>query len=83
MTMHKALYPKDDIESRKEGIKDESVHTSLREIKEYVKRKSQELFQATNKSTDNIRINRKITMKQKWEENKCIGISRQNLTRED
>ena len=78
MTMHKALYPRDDVDrlyvSRKEGgrglatIKD-SVDASIQRLEDYIERHEGGLITAIRNNTDNTIDNRMIkTRKQKREE---------------
>ena len=62
MTMHKALYPSDDIDrlyvSRKEGGRrltstEDSVDASIRELEGCIKKSKERLITGTSNSTDN------------------------------
>ena len=78
MTMHKALYPRDDVNrlyvSRKDGGRglasiEESVDGSIQRLKDNTGKHEGGLFEAIWNDTDNTMNNRKtITRKQKWEE---------------
>ena len=83
MTMHKALYPRDDFErlyvSRKEGGRglantEDSVDASMQGLEDYVKKHEGGLISAIRNDTDNmIDIRMTITRKQKWEEKQLYG----------
>ena len=73
MTMHWALHPRDDIDrlcvSRKEGGRglasiEDCVDAAIQEL-DNIKKKKEKLINAANKSTGNIRTNRKITKTRK------------------
>ena len=78
MTMHKALYPSDDIDrlyvSRKEGGRglasiQDNVDTSIRRFEDNIKMSKERLITAIRNNTNNTRTNRtKLSKKQKWEE---------------
>ena len=82
MTMHSALYPRDDIDrvyvSRKggrglAGIED-SVNASIQELEDYIKKKKEILITVTSNSIENIRTNKTTkTRKQKREEKQLYG----------
>ena len=83
--MHKALYPRDDVDrlyvSRKERIGlafiQDSVDTSIQRLENYVKMCRGRLITATRNHTDNTGINRiKITRK-KWEEKQLYSNDKQ------
>ena len=77
MVMHKALYPRDDLDGlyvsrEKEGRSlakiEDSVDASIHGVRDYIKKSKGRLINATSNSTDNKRTNRTtITRKQKWE----------------
>ena len=83
MTMHKALYPKDDVDRlyvpRKEGGRglasiEDSVDTSIQRLEDYVEKHERGLIMAIRNNTENTIDNRMTkTRKQKWEEN-SIGV---------
>ena len=82
MTMHKALYPKDDVDriyvSRKEADRgltstEDSIDASIRH-EDQIRKRVGRLNTATRNNTDNMRTNRTtINRKQKWEENQLCG----------
>ena len=75
MTMHKPLYPRDDVDrlyvSRKQGgrglasIKD-SVDASIQRLEDYTEKHERGLITAIRKDTDNTTDDRMTTRKQKW-----------------
>ena len=77
MTMHKALHPRDDVDSlyvsRKDGGRglasiEVSVDASIR-LEDYIDKHEEGLITAITNDTDNTMDNRMtITRKQKWEE---------------
>ena len=83
MTMHKALYPKDDVDSlyvsRKEvgrGLAsiEDSVDASIR-LKDYIQKHEGGLITATRHETENTMNNKMtITRKQKWEGKQLYGL---------
>ena len=83
MTMHKTLYPKDDVDriyvSRKEGGKgpastEDSVDASIHRLEDYIQKHDGGLITATRNDTDNTMDNRMIiTRKQKWEGKQLYG----------
>ena len=95
MTMHKGLYPRDDVDrpyvSRKEGGRglasiEDSVDESIQRLEDYIKKSRGTLIAATRNNTGSMSINRtKITRKQKWgktTERTLQAINKLNLTRE-
>ena len=77
MTIHKALHPRDEIDSlyvsRKDGgrglanIKD-SVDASIQRLEDYIEKTERELITAIRNDTDNTTDDRmSTTRKQKWE----------------
>ena len=78
MTMHKALYPRDDVDgqyvSRKEGGRglastEDSVNASIQRLEDYIQKREEGLNIATRTDTDNTKTHRMtITRKQKLEE---------------
>ena len=83
MTMHKALYLRDDVEgqyvSRKDGgkgftITEDSADASIQRLEDYIKkRKGEQVTDITN-DTDNTMDNRiTITRKQTWQEKQLYG----------
>ena len=61
--MHKALYPKDYVDS----IED-SVDAAIQRLEEYIEKFGERLITAKRNSTGDTRTNRiEITRKQKWE----------------
>ena len=77
--MHKALHPKDDIVSRKEGVRglvrtEDRVDTSIRRLEDHIEKRRGRLITATRNNTNRTRINRpRITRKQKCEEKQLYG----------
>ena len=75
-TMHKALYPRDDVDrqyfSRKEGGRglasiEDSVDPSIQRLEDYIQKHEGGLITATRNNTENTMNNRMtITRKQKW-----------------
>ena len=83
MTIHKALHPRDDINrpyvSRKEGGRgfasiEDSVGTSIQQLKDYIEKDEEGLIIAIRNEIDST-IDSRITMnkKQKWEEKQLYG----------
>ena len=69
MTMHKALHPRDDVDS----IED-NVEASIQRLKDYIEKHEGGLITATRNDTDNTKTNRiTINGKQKWEEKQLYG----------
>ena len=75
--MHKALHPRDDIDtlyvSRKGGGRElarteDSVDASIQRLKDYIETHERGLITAIRKDSDNMMDNRMTTRKQKWEE---------------
>ena len=82
MTMHKALYPRDDVDrlyvSRKEGGRgptsiEDSVDASIQQLDDYIEKHERGLMTAIRSYSDNTMDNRIITRKQKWEEKQLYG----------
>ena len=83
MTIHKALYPRDDVNrlyvSIKEGGRrlasvEDSLNTSIKRLKDYILKNKERLITATRNNTNNSRINRTtITWKQQLEEKQLYG----------
>ena len=83
MTMHKALYPRDDVDrlyvSRKEGGRglasiEDSVDTSIHRLENYIQKHEGGLITATRHETENTMNNTMtITRKQKWEGKQLYG----------
>ena len=83
MTMHKALYPRDDVNRRyvprKKGGRglasiEDSVDTSIQRLEDYIKKHERGLITAIRNSTDNTIDNRMTkTRKQKWEGKQLHG----------
>ena len=77
MTMHKALHPRDDVDSlyvsRKEGGRrlasiEDCVDASIHRLEEYIEKRGEKLITATRNNTVYTRTKRTtITRKQKWE----------------
>ena len=77
MTMHKALHPRDDIDtlyvSRKEGGRglasiEDSIDASIQRLEDYIQKHDGGLITAVRNNTDSMMDNRMIiTWKQKWE----------------
>ena len=84
ITMHKALYLRDDIDrlyvSRKEGGRglasiEDSVVTSIQRREDYIQKHDGGLITANKNDTDNTMDNKiTITRKQKWEEKQLYGL---------
>ena len=80
MMIHKALYPKDDIdrlyvsgkeEERGLATTEDSINTSIRCLKDYIKKNKERQIMAIR---NNTRISRTtINRKQKWEEKQLFG----------
>ena len=74
--MHKALFPRDDVDrlhvSRKvvgRGLAstEDSVDASIERVEDYIEKPGGRLITATGKNSDNTKINKtNITRKQKW-----------------
>ena len=83
MTMHKALHPRDDVDSlyvsRKEGGRglaniEDSVDASIPRLEDYIQKHDGRLITAIRNDTDNTMDNRMtITRKQKWEGKQLYG----------
>ena len=83
MTMHKTLYPRDDIDRlyvpRKErgsGLAsiEDSDGTSIQRLEDYIEKHERVLITAIRNNTDNTIDNRMtITRKQKWEGKQLYG----------
>ena len=83
MTMHKALHPRDDVDSlyvsRKEGGRglasiENSVDASIQRLEDYIEKHEGGLITAIRNNTDNTIDNRMTkTRKQKWEEKQLHG----------
>ena len=83
MIMHKALYPRDDVDrlyiSRKEGGRvltsiEDSVDASIQPLEDYIEKHEGGLITAIRNDTDNTMDNTMtITMKQKWKEKHLYG----------
>ena len=82
MSMHKALYRREDIDwlyvSRKEGGRghattEDSVEASIQGFEKYIKKIKERLIIAARNSTDSIMINRPTTRNGK--KNNCMDIS--------
>ena len=77
ITMHKALYPRDDVDrlyvSRKEGGRglasiEDAVDASIQRLEDYIEKHERGLITAIRNDTDNTIDKRMtITRKQKWE----------------
>ena len=71
MTIHETLYPRDNIDylyaSRKEGgrglasIKD-CLDASIQGLEDYIEKNKENVITAAQNSTDNLRLDRKITI---------------------
>ena len=77
MTMHKALHPRDDVDSlyvpRKEGgrgltIIEDSVDTSIQRLEDNIEKHERGLITAIRNNTDNTIESRMIINRKKWEE---------------
>ena len=83
MTMHKALHPRDDVDtlcvSRKEGGRglasiEDSVDASIQRLEDYIQKHDGGLITAIRNDTNNTIDNRMtITRKQKWEGKQLYG----------
>ena len=85
MTMHKALYPRDDVEiqyiPRKEGGRglasiEDSVDTSIQRLEDYIEKHERGLITAIRKIIDNTidnRIKKKLGNKN-GKENNSMGV---------
>ena len=82
MTMHKALYSRDDVErlyvSRKEGGRglasiEDSVDVSIQQLKDYIQKHEGGLITATRNDTNTMDNRMTITRKQKWERKQLYG----------
>ena len=81
--MHKALYPRDDVDrlyvSRKERRRgfariEDSVDASIQRLKDYIQKHEGGLITATRNETENTMNDRMIiTRKQKWEGKQLYG----------
>ena len=90
MMMHKALHPRNDVDrlclEKKGGggffrIED-SVDTSIRQLKDCIKKSKESLSTAIRNNTNNTRIYKtKITRKQKWEEKQLYGYFKQQTSK--
>ena len=88
--MHKALHARDDIDwlymPRKEGGRgvasiEDSVDTSIQQLKDYIQKCGGRLITATRNNTDNMRTNRTtITRKEKWVEKQLYGHFKQQVS---
>ena len=82
MTMHKALYPRDDVGrhfvSRKESGRrvasiENNVDASIQRLEDYIEKHEGGLIKAIKNDTDNTLTNwMTITRKQRWEENNSM-----------
>ena len=83
MTMHKALHPRDDVDRlfvpRKDGGRglagiEDSVHTSIQRLEDYIEKHERGLITAIRNNTDNTIDNRMTkTRKQKFEGKQLHG----------
>ena len=83
MTMHKVLYPRDDVDrlyvSRKEGGRglasiEDSFDASIQPLEDYIEKHEGGLITAIRNNTDNTTDNRMTrTRKQKWKEKQLHG----------
>ena len=83
MTMHKALYPRDDVDrlyvSRKEGGRglastEDTVDTSIQRFEDYIEKHERVLITTIRNDTDNTIDERMTTArKQKWEGKQLYG----------
>ena len=93
MTMHKALYPRDDLDrlyvSRKEGGRvlasiEDSFDASIQRLEDNIEKHEGGLIIAIKNDTDNTVTNRMtITWKQKWEEKQFYERFKRHLAREN
>ena len=97
MTMHKALHPRDDVdtlyESRKEGGRglarvQDSVDASIQWLEDYIRKDGGRLITVTGNNTDNTSINRiKNYQKAKIERKTTVwafqAANKWNLSREN
>ena len=80
--MHKALYPRYDVDrlygSRKEGGRwlasiEDSVDILMKRLEDYIENQEGGLITNTRNDTDNTKTNRMtITRKEKWEKNPTL-----------
>ena len=86
MTMHKVLYPRDDVErlylSRREGRRglasiEDSVNTSIQRLEDIIEKRGRTLITATrttrNNTNDTGTSRTTITSKKTWEEKQLYG----------
>ena len=82
MTMHKALYPRDDVDrlyvSRKEGGRglasiEDTVDASIQRLEDYIEKHERGLITTIRIDTDNTINERMTTRKQKWEGKQIYG----------
>ena len=83
MTVHKDLYPSDDIGRLRMSIKEgwrrlasikDSVVASIRRLDDYIKKSKKRLITATRNTSDNIKINKTTIIRwQKCEEKQLYG----------
>ena len=84
MIMHKALHPRDDVDrlyvSRKEGGRglaniEDSIHTSIQRLEDYIEKHERGLITTIRNNTDNTIDNKMTTTrKQKLEEKQLHGL---------
>ena len=90
MTMHKALYPKDEIDrlyvSRKKGGRglasiEDSIDGLIQRLEYYIEKHEGGLITSTRNDTDRKKTNRMpITRKQKWKEKQLYGRFEQQIS---
>ena len=80
--MHKTLQPRDDVDrlyvSRKEGGRgltsvEDSVDASIKSLEDSIGKHGRGFITSIRNNTDNM-IDKRITKKQKWEENNSMSV---------
>ena len=83
MTMHKALYPRYDVDrlnvSRKKGGRrfanaEDSVDASIQRLEDYIQKRGGRLITATGNNTDNTRTNRTTITNENGKKNNSMGV---------
>ena len=92
MTIHKVLYPWDDVDrlyvSWREGGRwlasiEDSVDTSIQRLKDYIEKRRERLISGTRNNTNDTRTSATtITRKQKWAEKQLYRRFKWHLSRE-
>ena len=86
MIIHKALNPRVDVESRKEGGRgiasiEDSIDALIQRLEDYIEKRGGRLITATRNNTDKTRTNiTEMTWKQKWEEKQFYGRSKRQIS---